>query len=173
MKRNLLAAVLLLTLAAHADPYLGVIRVYDGGSANNVTTTCLDAGFDADGGVITDGGPNAFMYAGCGFNIAPGTWITAQSATDCHVNTDVKACAVASTQNDSVAPCPRLMAYNWLSMPATKKLSLTYVRPDGILLYDGGLSTSTQSYNGAFVSVSPADGGSTCSMFIWGQLEKK
>ncbi len=159
--------VILSVASALADPYLGTITVSDGGTANNINTTCLDAGRRSDGGIASDGGVTDFLYAGCGFDIAPGTILTVQCRGDTHVNTDVSTCAMYT--------CPKIYAEQWLTMPVSRsQRGYSFTRYDGTLAANGTtLNSATVNYSNGLVSIIPADGGTTASCSIYAQTEVK
>lgn len=159
--------MLLIAAIASADPYLGTIYVSDGGTANNINTTCADAGIQGDGGaVVPDGGLTDVLYGGCGFNIPPGAWVTVQCRSDMHVNTDVTTC-------DTVT-CPKISPEQWLSMPVSRTpRAYAFTRFSGVVNYDGGLNSATVNYANGLVSIKPADGGSTGVCGVWVQPESR
>ncbi len=147
---------------AAADPYLGTINVFDGGTVNNVTTTVRDAGRQPDAGIISDGGATDTIYQSNAFYVAPKQWYTVQCRQDCYVNGDTPTC--------DAGVCPRLYAEQWLSEPTSLTYaSYSYTIFSGIVENDGGFRTDAGSYTGGLIAISPTDGGATCNCQVFAQ----
>ncbi len=158
MKKLVLVALLVSSVAFGLDK-LGTIYVTDGGTSNNVVTTVRDAGRQADGGIISDGGSTDFLWAGAGFTVKVGTYPVVECRQDCHVNTDVYGC--------DAGMCPRIYGESLMQPYVAHSKSLTYTRYTGVVQSDGGLAATTSFYSGGFIAVSPADGGAACTCEVW------
>lgn len=136
------------------ESYLGTIYVWDGGSANNATTTVPDAGRDVDGGLITDGGATQVRWVSAGFVIPTQNKISLQDQTyDSLVGTGIPACT-------STAKCLRLGRGQLLpSSTGSAANPVTVTSASTNLLSDGGINYVTSTYNGGLVSVAAVDGG--------------